>query len=207
MDDPFRLTSRTSPSHYCPRCKTAAGSEGRLCADCGEILRPQGYCAICESFWKLDPGAECPKHDVELLDEAPPTEAFASAGERGMLVTVATFSHPNQANPPRIRLEAEGIPTFLDGERIAGSTLYQVATGGVRLQVPASLASAARVLISQTWSPLIEAEEDLDDAWEDLAPEPGARRRSVMKLAILLFLFGPIVVVLLSMVVEMVSGG
>jgi hypothetical protein len=113
-------------------------------------------------------------------------------------VTVATFSHPNQANAPRIRLEAEGIPTFLDGERIAGNTLYQVATGGVRLQVPASLASAARILIAQSWSPPIQADDDLDDAWEDLAPEPGARRRAIMKLAICVILFGPIVVALVS---------
>ncbi len=172
MDDEFRIEAipkRVRPQ-YCSRCRTSAEGDGPLCPECGETLRDQGYCAICEGFWKLDPGRDCPKHDVELLDEPPRTEVFLSPGERASLVTVATFSHPNQANAPRIRLEAEGIPTFLDGERIAGNTLYQVATGGVRLQVPSTLASAARILISQTWSPPAQPDDDLDDAWEDLAP-------------------------------------
>ena len=187
------------PSRFCARCRGNQGvGVGPLCADCGETLRDQGYCSICEGFWKLDPGEECPKHEVELIEAAPPPEAFLPAGDRASLVTVATFSHPNQANPPRIRLEAEGIPTFLDGERIASNTLYQVATGGVRLQVPASLASAARIVISQTWAAPEEPDDDLDDAWDDLAPEPGARRRAVMKLAILVFLFGPLVVAAIS---------
>jgi hypothetical protein len=186
---------------YCPRCgegdaDVLAGSS--LCVACGETLRDRGYCPICEDSWKLEAGALCPKHEVELLESRPGDEALAKPGAAGPLVTVATYTHPNQANAPRIRLEAEGIPTFLDGERIAGNTLYQVATGGVRLQVPASLASAARILISQTWAaPKSDPGDDLDDAWEDLAPEPGVRRRAVMKLAILVFLFGPIIVSLI----------
>ena len=201
MNDASRIETDAAPPRYCPRCRGDGKAGGPLCDECGDSLRDQGYCPICEGYWKLDPGLDCPKHDVVLLDEAPrPAEVFAEPGGRMSLVTVATFSHPNQANAPRIRLEAEGIPTFLDGERIAGNTLYQVATGGVRLQVPASLASAARILISQTWSAPLEAGEDLEDAWEDLAPEPGARRRAIMKLAILVILFGPIVVALISMV-------
>ena len=208
MDDAFRIQANPAPPRYCPRCRSEGKSDGSLCVDCGETLRDQAYCPICEGFWKLDPGADCPKHEVELLDEAPPPpEVFASPGERASLVTVATFSHPNQANAPRIRLEAEGIPTFLDGERIAGNTLYQVATGGVRLQVPSSLASAARILISQSWSAPVEADDDLDDAWDDLGPEPGARRRAIMKLAILVILFGPIVVALISMVSRLLGQG
>src|SRR5260370_36970759 len=126
----------------------------------------------------LGTGESWPTHEGGLLEDAHGCEPSGEPGERAMLVTVATFSHPNQANAPRIRLEAEGIPTFLDGERVAGNTLYQVATGGVRLQVPSSLASAARILISQTWAPPPEAEDDTEDAWEDLAPEPGLRRRA-----------------------------
>jgi hypothetical protein len=168
-----------------------------LCEQCGETLRRQGYCPICEHFWRLDAGEPCPKHEVELLDQAPPGIDLPP-GERTSLVTVATFSHPNQAHAPRIRLEAEGIPTFLDGERVAGSTHYQVATGGVRLLVPASLASAARILINQTWSPTVDLDEDLEDAWDELAPEHGVRRRAIMKAAIVLLLFGPIVIGLVS---------
>ena len=168
MDDETRPEARSSPPRYCPRLQGGRTLRGPALRRVRRDPPPARLLATCERFWKLDPGTECPKHDVELLDEAPPAEAFGSLGERAMLVTVATFSHPNEANAPRIRLEAEGIPTFLDGERIAGSTLWQVATGGVRLQVPSTLASAARILISQTWSPPIEPDEDLDDAWEDL---------------------------------------
>ena len=206
MDDEFRIETIPARPRYCPCCQVPGEDEGPLCVECGEALLDRGYCAICEAFWKLEPGADCPKHDVELLDEPPRTEVFASPGERASLVTVATFSHPNRANAPRIRLEAEGIPTFLDGERIAGNTLYQVATGGVRLQVPASLASAARILISQSWSPPAGVDDDLEDAWEDLAPEPGVRRRAIMKLAIFVILFGPIVVAVVSMVARLLGG-
>ena len=207
MDDAYRIEASPAPPRYCPRCRIEGKADGPLCVECGETLRDQSYCPTCEGFWKLDAGADCPKHEVELLDEAPaPPEVFGSPGERTSLVTVATFSHPNQANAPRIRLEAEGIPTFLDGERIAGNTLYQVATGGVRLQVPSSLASAARILISQTWSAPPDA-DDLDDAWDELAPEPGARRRAIMKVAILVILFGPIVVALISMASRLLGNG
>jgi hypothetical protein len=184
---------------YCPRCRGEGVAYGPLCEDCGETLRHQGYCPTCEGFWKLDPGTDCPKHEVELIDEPPPAEAFASIEERASLVTVATFAHPSQANAPRIRLEAEGIPTFLDGEHVARNSFSQVATGCVRLQVPSPLASAARVLMSQTWSAPADADEDLDDAFEELAPEPGSRRRAVMKLAIWVILLGPVVVFLVSL--------
>ena len=187
-----------APPRFCPRCQGEGRSDGPLCGDCGETLRDRGYCAICERFWKLPAGAACPKHEVELIDEVPSTEAFDPAGGRAALVTVATFAHPNQANAPRIRLEAEGIPTFLDGEHVGGNSFSSVATGGVRLQVPAPLASAARVLMAQTWSPPAGADEDLDDAWEELAPEPGARRRAVMKVAIWVILCGPPAVTLLT---------
>ena len=199
MDQTAEVGTESAAPRYCPRCGKDGEAAGLLCDHCGETLRGQGYCPTCERFWKLDPGNECPKHEVELEAEGPPPEVFASAEERASLVTVATYAHPNQANAPRIRLEAEGIPTFLDGERIACNTLYQVATGGVRLLVPASLASAARILINQSWAAPSDPDDDLDDAWEDLAPEPGARRRAVMKLAIYLFLFGPGLVALISM--------
>ena len=182
---------------FCPRCGVPGRPDRDLCVECGEKLRPQGYCAICESFWRIDVGSDCPKHDVELVADPPRHEPFGVPGERPTLVTVATYSHPNQANGPRIRLEAEGIPTFLDGERVAGSTLYQVATGGVRLQVPAGHASSARILIAQTWSPPPEIAGVDDDDWDDpdgeleAVPSHGSRRRAIMKGAILVFLFGP----------------
>lgn len=183
---------------FCPRCgKTGpARDDSDLCPDCGDPVANQGFCPTCEDHWPQASGTLCPKHDIKLWEEAPPP---MDLGDRTKLVTVATFSHPNQANPPRIRLEAEGIPTFLDGERIAGTTYYQVATGGVRLMVPAELASTARILIDQTWAaPPILDDDDTEDAWDELAPEPGRRRRAIMKAAILVILFGPAMVTILT---------
>ncbi len=189
-----------SPPRFCERCGGDGGSAGPLCAQCGETLVERGYCPTCEGFRKQPIGATCPKHEVALEPAPPPGPSYGPPGERTSLVTVATFSHPNQANAPRIRLEAEGIPTFLDGERIAGNTLYQVATGGVKLQVPASFGSTARILMAQTWTPppADDDDEDLEDAWDDLAPEPGLKRRAIMKAAIVLVLFGPVVIALLT---------
>ncbi len=146
----------------------------------------------------------CPKHDVELEDAPPLPEPIGMSGPSAeRWVTVATYNHPNEANAPRIRLEAEGVTTFLDGARVAGSTLYQVATGGVRLQVPESLAPSARVLLAQTWTVRLDPDEDggleeVDDPWVGLAPEPGTRRRAFMRVAILIFLFGPALIAVLN---------
>ena len=182
---------------YCPRCGGLGDSDGGICRQCGETLIPCGYCSTCEAFWRRPLAEPCPKHDVALEDAPPPLEPLGTPGQVAeRWVTVATYGHPNEANAPRIRLEAEGVPTFLDGARVAGSTLYQVATGGVRLQVPESLVAPARVLLAQTWTPPDNPAadpglDDEDDPWAGLAPTPGTRRRAVMKAAILLFLFGP----------------
>ena len=70
-------------------------------------------------------------------------------------VTVGTFGDDLQAEAPRIRLEAEGIPTFVQGARMGSPSMYPVATGGVRLQVPDTLLADARVVLSQDWSPVV----------------------------------------------------
>lgn len=180
-----------STPRYCPRCDRDAAPDSELCAHCGETLLEKGYCPVCEQFWRRAAGADCPKHDLAL--EAPPTdpEFDPSWGPVARWVTIGTFAGSHEADAPRLRLEAEGVPTVLDGERMGGRSMYGVATGGVKLRVPPSLASDARVLLSQTWSIPAPA-DDLDDAWEDLAPEPGATRRSVMKGVLLVILFGPL---------------
>ena len=108
-----------------------------------------------------------------LEESAPPAGQLVGPGQWVDWVTVETYSHPNQATGPRIRLEAEGIPTHLDGERVAGNTHYQVATGGARLQVPAPLASEARILIDQKWAAPEDPDDDLEDAWD--GPRPPSR--------------------------------
>ena len=49
--------------------------------------------------------------------------------------------------------------------------MYHVATGGVRLRVPDSLAPDARIILSQTWSALA-AELDLEAEPEDEQEQP-----------------------------------
>jgi hypothetical protein len=115
-------------------------------------------------------------------------------------VTVATFADDVQAEAPRIRLEAEGIPTFLEGARMGSRSMYQVATGGVRLQVPEPLTADARVLLAQSWMP---PAEDLDDAWDELTPEPGSIRRRVMKGVILFLLAAPFLMFLIALLIDL----
>jgi len=71
----------------------------------------------------------------------------------------------------------------------------QIATGGVRLQVPHDLAAEARVVLSQVWTPT--EEDDLDDAWDDFEPEPWAARRSIMKALIVVILLLPLIQVVI----------
>jgi hypothetical protein len=68
----------------------------------------------------------------------------------------------------------------------------------VKLQVPEALASEARVLLAQSWTPPI-IDDDLDDAWDELAPEPGAFRRRFMKGVIIFFLITPLLMSLMSL--------
>ncbi|HEV3166330.1 MAG TPA: hypothetical protein VGZ22_20055 [Isosphaeraceae bacterium] len=181
---------------FCPSCREGQADGRVLCPCCGDTLIDQGYCPICEDYWRLSVGAECPKHEVELEPHVAAPTAPVRAGEPVSLVTIGTFTTSNEAEALRIRLEAEGISTFLQGERMGSNSMYNVATGGVALQVPQALAADARILLSQTWKPVTD--DDLDDAWHELAPEPGVRRRLIMKALILVFLFGPVFLALLA---------
>lgn len=189
---------------FCPRCRRAAlEGETTLCAECGESLQPQAFCATCEDYWPLAAGTPCPKHEV-VLDGAPPRRADLPSGASGSVsrwVTVGTFDDAMKAEAPRIRLESEGIPTFLEGERMGSLSMYQVATGGVKLQVPQPLVADARILLGQTWSTEV-GDDDLEDAWDDLAPDPGNLRRSVMTWMIVFILVSPLVLTLLSVLMN-----
>jgi hypothetical protein len=190
-----RRGQSVEPPLYCPACRRPDDLDDRLCSKCGEALRPQGFCPICEEWVRAGPGSLCPKHEVELT-ERPPISDFDPSSTP--MVTVATFGMTAEARGPQLRLEAEGIPVFLDGERMGEHVIYQVATGGVKLQVPAEFVAEARVLLAQSWAP-VEKDHDPDDPWEGLAPEPADRRKSVMKSMILVILFGPIVVSIITM--------
>ncbi|MEO6808274.1 MAG: hypothetical protein ABI353_04095 [Isosphaeraceae bacterium] len=174
---------------FCARCRRGADDLSPLCPHCGETRQAQGFCTVCEAYWRLPAGADCPKHDLPLEAARPPDESLLALGERPDWITVGRFGHPMQAEAPRLRLEAEGIPTFVDGARMGDNSIYQGATGGVQLQVPRSLVHEARVLLAQSWAPIIpEDDDDLDDAWEELAPDPGARLRTLMRGAMILVL-------------------
>ena len=178
------------PPRFCPRCGRGAEHTSNLCANCGEVLADQGYCAVCEGFRAQRLGEPCAKHEVPL-DAGPSAPAATAGGARVDWVTLAAFPQSAGAGAARIRLEAEGIPTFLEGERMGNQGAFQIATGGVRLQVPRELADEARIVLSQTWTP--GEDEDLDDAWEDLEPAPGSRRRAIMKGVIIFILLQPLI--------------
>ena len=77
--------------------------------------------------------------------------------------------------------------------------MYQVATGGVKLQVPALRSSRKHGSCSaQLWTPSSTNDEQLDDAWDELAPEPGERRRRIMKGVIVFILFTPLMLIVLG---------
>lgn len=189
--DPTRSAPR-----YCPRCLGDVPPEpGSLCARCGDRSEPQGYCGVCRSYWRLPIGGDCPKHEIPLDEGADHEESPFAEGEPAVWDTVARYNHPASAQAPRIRLEAEGIPTFLDGERMASHAIHHPTAGGVRLKVPRPMADEARVILAQSWAPL-PTDDGLDDwDWEAAdadEPEPGARRRAVMRGAIVIFLTLPL---------------
>lgn len=172
---------------FCPRCGRPGKMDAILCDECGESLAPEGYCPVCEHYWPQIAGTSCPKHEITLDDAASPV---SGSGTRIDWITLAAFPQTGAAEASRIRLEAEGIPTFLEGERMGNQGIFQIATGGVRLQVPRELAEEARVILSQTWVP--DKDESLDDAWEEFEPEPGAKRRTIMKWVIVFILVLPL---------------
>jgi hypothetical protein len=177
MSDPHlpagsELCPQPAPG-FCSRCrKSFAESVGlAICPNCGDRLMPQGYCPVCEDYWALPVGVPCPKHDLPLDALGPPRLQLDFLGKPVHWVTVCHFTDSQAAQAPRIRLEAEGIPTFVDGERMGSRSMYHVATGGVRLRVPDSLAPDARIILSQTWSALA-AELDLEAEYEDEPEQP-----------------------------------
>ena len=162
-------TKESLPPRFCPGCDAERSPDAVLCNVCGETLADQAYCDICETYLHKTITELCPKHDVKLEPLAPPSP-FDGKMRWAM---VRPFSDTQAAEGPRIRLEAEGIPTFVEGSRMGSRSMYNVATGGVKLLVPESLVADARVLLDQTWETR-SPDDDLEDAWDDLAPQPAA---------------------------------
>ncbi len=84
-------------------------------------------------------------------------------GEYVPWVTVSVFPNSVTAAILQGRLEAEGIPTILDGERMGTAGMYLAATRGVRLQVPEDRVADARIILSQNWSLPDDEKADFED--------------------------------------------
>lgn len=65
------------------------------------------------------------------------------------LVTIGRYSTPYEANMAKSHLESEGIPAFIADEYTVGMNwLYSNALGGVKVQVPESMASEAQQILT-----------------------------------------------------------
>ena len=197
--------SPTLQSRFCAACGQVAedAAEGTLCLYCGNSLQLRGYCPICERRLNRTVGTMCPKHEVVLEPDEPGSKRRSFAVNTFSWVTVRRFPHSLAAEAARIRLEAEGIPTFVEGERMGSPAMYQVATNGVKLQVPAELVDEARVILAQSWSlpgDHADVEDDLDDfddhkaVPEDALPEPSSTRLLIAEVLFILILITPLIV-------------
>ncbi|APW63145.1 hypothetical protein BSF38_04706 [Paludisphaera borealis] len=160
--------AQSSGPWFCPGCRRPATptAYSKACAHCGDRLISKGYCPVCEDFLSLPAGDSCPKHQITLESHAPPGLTGRLADESSAWVEVGHYADSLACQPPRIRLEAEGIPTMIDGERMGDRSMYSVATGGVLLRVPENLADEARIILSQTWSATAAA-LDIEEDWPD----------------------------------------
>jgi hypothetical protein len=203
MNDERPITIGDSP-RFCLDCgRTALGSEERaLCGQCGGNLAVQGFCPICESRVRRRVGEPCPKHDVTLLADDPDRFDHAWEGSTISWVTVKRFPDSLAATGARIRLDAEGIPTFLEGERMGAPAMYRVATGGVKLQVPGEFVAEARIILSQDWSwPDDEWERDDGPGDEDEelpAPEGESGRAFLIEMIVVVSVAIPLIAALVA---------
>jgi hypothetical protein len=194
-------------ARFCPRCKREGPENPAIdrCPECREVLLAQGYCPICEKRLKLAVGQSCPKHDTTLAT-GPANDDVDDATVDSHWVTLATYGDDTTAEAHRLRLESEGIPTLLDNGRMGSSSMLQVATGGMQLKVPEVYFADARVILSQIWSdPTATDEDETDDDWEGLGPQPYERRRQVMKNVAILLLAPSIIGFVLAIIMGIVG--
>lgn len=190
------------PPRYCPRCARGTAHDETVCRTCGGQTEPRGYCDVCESYRLAGVGESCVKHDLILETGPAPSPMALSDGTAIQWTTLARFDSMTAAEGPRLRLFSEGIPVFLDGERMVSGVMNPPAIGGVKLQVPASLLDDARVLLDQIWE---LPGDELDDAWDELGPQPGARRQAVMRWAIVVILGLPLLVPVARLLLELLA--
>jgi hypothetical protein len=163
----FKKAKRSSlvNPRFCPGCKldNFGDFEGSVCPECGDALRAKGFCPVCESHLSQEAGTLCPKHDIELESPQLHERQPIHEGPYVPWVTVSVFPNSAKAGILQGRLEAEGIPTILDGERMGTAGMYFAATRGVMLQVPADRVGDARIILSQNWSLPDDEKADFED--------------------------------------------
>ncbi len=89
-----------------------------------------------------DPGPEPAWQEAAEVqsDETAAGSAAASESERGAVVSIASYTHPDEARLARGLLEVAGIPSFLVNE--------QTALGALHLLVPADQVDAALEILA-----------------------------------------------------------
>jgi len=77
------------------------------------------------------------------------------------LTTVATFDNMPAAHIAKGRLEAEGIPCWLQDENLVQTDwLYNIAVGGIKLQVETRYAERARVILDTDYSDDVDLQSE-----------------------------------------------
>ncbi len=75
------------------------------------------------------------------------------------LVTVSRFLSPLEADLALSRLQAEGVPSFLqDANTVSINWLYAPALGGIRLQVPCEWEAKAREILEGEPSEILDGD-------------------------------------------------
>ena len=109
----------------------------------------------------LRPSAGGPDVPVDTSD------GDGDSGGRDDWVTLGTFWSSVEAHLARLKLEAEGIDCLILDDHMANHQLFALATGGVKLMVPAAEAEHARAILRLSGS--------LDPAsWQDQVGDDGS---------------------------------
>jgi rubredoxin len=105
--------------------------------------------------------------------------------------TIATFSKPEEAHLFRTRLEAAGIPAYVQDEHfIQMDWLYSNAIGGVRVQIAdEDLAAAREFLAADSPQPSPEAVDVICPKCGSCHTAPDERFRRISFLSLLLISF------------------
>jgi Zn finger protein HypA/HybF involved in hydrogenase expression len=108
------------------------------------------------------------------------------------MITVATFSKPEEAHLLRMRLEAGGVTAFVQDEyMVQMDWLYSNAIGGVRIQIAEEDVEAAKEILND--EPIQDSDPNMAKCPKcgstDSAPDELARRLAFLSLMLLKFPF------------------